>query len=82
MGFGVCLSETDDIYVYNVRFTWDRFQNTHSCPFLNILALVLNPTQFKKSLRKWNILLDLKIFGMDVVVWWYFTTASTELENL
>ena len=82
IGFGGCLSETDDTFVYNIRFAWDRFQNTHSCLFLNNIALLLTPTQFKTTLRKWNILLDLKIFGMDVAVWWYFTTGSMELENL
>ena len=82
MEFWGCLSETGDIYVYKIRFPWDLFQNTHSCLFLNHLALVLTPTQLTTSLRKCNKLLDLKIFGMDVVVWWYFTTGSTELENL
>ena len=82
MGFGGCLSETDDTYVYNIRFAWDLFPNTHTCPFLNNLALVLTLTQLKTTLRKWNKLLDFEIFAMDVVVWWYFTTGSMELENL
>ena len=61
MGFGGCLSETDDIYVYNIRFAWDRFPNTHSCPFLNNLALVLTVIKLKTTLRKWNKLLDFEI---------------------
>ena len=55
---------------------------TQLCLFLNNLALILTPTQLKTTLRKCNKLLDLKIFGMDVVVWWYFTTGSMELEDL
>ena len=82
MGFGGSLSETDDIYVYNIRFAWDRFPNTHSCPFFNNLALVLTVIKLKTTLRKWNKLLDFEIFAMDVLVWWYFTTGSMELENL
>ena len=82
MGFWGCLSETDDIYVYNIRFAWDRFPNTHSCPFLNNLALVLTVIKVKTTLRKCNKLLDFKIYGIDVVLWWYFTTGSMELEKL
>ena len=66
----------------NIRYVWEHFQNTHSCLFLNNLALVLTPTPLKTILTKCNKLVDLKIFGMDVVVSWYFTTGSTELENL
>ena len=56
--------------------------HTAVCLFLNDLALLLTPTKLKTTLRKCNKLQVLKIFGMDVAVWWYFTTGSTELENL